>query len=211
MKIHYDIKQHSPEWYALKVGKPSTSNFHRMMANKPNTKFIGDSVHTYALELALERYTGEITETPDMKAMKRGTRLEPKAREYYIENTFRKIIEIGGIDNYGCFCSTDGIEVSNTNDRMLEIKCHDKKIHFEYLQHPDKFLNDHKWQLQGELFVSERKYVDLVGYHPKFRDKQIILTVERDEKLQIEIQNRVSKFLPLIDEKLEIIKNTKAP
>ena len=209
MIIHRNIEQGSPEWFAVKLGKPSTSNFHRMMSNKVGTTYMGDTAKTYALELALERITGEITKIPMTEWMKRGIKLEPEARQHYMDNTFRNVEEIGGIENFGCYCSTDGLVVDKLNDRLVEIKCHKGTIHYKHLMKPTTFLNHHKWQLQGELWISERRVVDLYGYHPKFTENTmaIEMEVERNEEMIGALQIRKKKFLTLVDKIEKSIKD----
>lgn len=199
MEIHYEIEQGTNSWFAAKAGKPSTSSFSKVMANGRGKDSMGVTAHKYAKRLAAERVLGVNLSQDDFtsSAMERGTELEPMAREYYKSVTFKDVLEIGGISNKGAFCSTDGLVVGES--ALIEIKCPLYPNQLEYLLAPDQIIDtDYKWQLQGELFVSERARVDVISYHPAFGDMQLITSVERDKELIEQLENRLIEFEKLI-------------
>lgn len=211
MIIHKDIEQGEDKWFAIKAGKISTSNFSLMMAKgkavKGKTKESFGLVATgYARKLAAERYFGINFSPEDFKSydMIRGNELEPLARLYYEEETFQDVELITGIENKGCFSSTDGITPIN----ILEIKCPKYNTHLKYMSDITILIDqDYKLQLQGELFVCERERVDILSFHPSFQDKQIIHEVYRNEKVIKQIENRIPLFEELIEKEYQNIKN----
>ncbi len=190
MIIHYDLVQHSDEWFAERLGVPSTSKFKDMMTNGRGSDSMGATAHTYAKELAIERVTGKVTERYVSADMERGTELEPVALAWYEESTLTPIRLIGGISNHGCFSSTDGL----TESGVIEIKCPKHTTHFDYILDPDSLRKTYHAQVQGELWISERAEAILISYHPDFDDAQVVLRVERDEKYIKELQIRAAAF-----------------
>jgi hypothetical protein len=63
-------------------------------------------------------------------------------------------------------------------DGLLEIKCPAPHTHVKTLldQNLDR---DHYPQIQGQLLVTGKKWVDIISYHPEM--PSLILRVERDE------------------------------
>ena len=152
MKIHYDLVQHSDEWFAERLGVPSTSKFKDMMTNGKGSDTMGATAHSYAKELAIERVTNKPTDRFVSFDMERGTELEPQALAWFEQITLTPVKLIGGISNYGCFSSTDGL----TEDGVIEIKCPRNTTHFGYIMDPDSLRKTYHAQVQGELWVSER-------------------------------------------------------
>lgn len=204
MIIYTDIEQGSKEWFQVKAGKPSTSSFSKVMANGKAKGSMGVTAHKYAKRLAAERILGINLSQDDFvsNAMERGTEIEPLARKYFTETTFQKVQEIGGIENYGCFCSTDGL----TKDAVIEIKSPLYPNHIEYLFDPSKLYDkDYKWQIQGEIWLSEKDHAIVISYHPAFGDKQLTYKVERDDVVIDKLKERLVQFNGLIDYYVKII------
>lgn len=65
----------------------------------------------------------------------------------------------------------------------MEFKSPKGGTHIGYFLGGDAGALDQKYwvQLQGQLYVSERKWVDIVSYHPKLVDLKVCIRVERDE------------------------------
>ena len=199
MIIHDTIEQGTEEWFAIKSGKPSTSNFSKMMSNGRGTDSMGVTALGYAKQLAAERELGFSFSGQGFRSdsMERGNLFEPDARAYFNKTMFQNVVEIGGIENFECFASTDGLP----DDAVLEIKCPEYPNHLKYLfDHGALIDKDYKWQLQGELWISERETAYVMSYHPDFQDKQVITTVERDEEMIDQLINRRELFEATIKE-----------
>jgi len=167
--IPHKFKQYSDKYWKTKNGKPSSSKFNCLVTGtgKPST-----SLPKYALELATEMYLGERIDDgfSGNKYMDRGTKLEPLARSEYEMLRQVKVQEIGLItDDLMRYCtSTDGII---GDDGVVEIKNLISTTFMEaliYYKKNKKTEPKYIPQLQGELFISERKWVDLVLYNPAF-------------------------------------------
>ena len=73
------------------------------------------------------------------------------------------------------------------------------KTHIGYLR-AGKLPSIYRWQVQGQLWVSERQWCDFLSYHPKL-DK-LLIRVERDEKAIKQLEERINEA---IEETKEII------
>ena len=101
--------------------------------------------------------------------------MEGDARDLYV---FLKDVEpqrVGFIRNGKKGCSPDSLIGS---DGMLEIKTKLAHIQVELLL-TGKLPTEHVPQLQGQLWIAEREWVDFVSYWPKARP--FIKRVHRDE------------------------------
>ena len=90
-------EQRSPEWYAERLGVPSASQFHRIITP---TGQASKQVDGYINELVAEKVTQQQAYVHETEAMKRGTELEPLARENFEFITDYAVSEIG-------FCKHD--------------------------------------------------------------------------------------------------------
>lgn len=199
-----DVIQNTEEWFNLKLGKPSSSNFHKIMANYG--KAFGDPAKKYAEQLASEILTGQKDPNYDFTNgyMERGTELEPIARELYEAETMYSV-ENGGIyiedtnDEIKTCDSPDGIIGSNG---MIEIKCVSQPTQWATLKRAD-YDPKYKWQIQSHLMHSGRKWCDFVSYCPEMpgSKKLLIYRVYPNEEWLEMIRVRLLEF------KVEITKN----
>ena len=192
MIIHRDIEQGSPEWFALRRGKVTSSKFSDVMA-----KGQGKTRLAYLEELAFERYTGKSAPS-DFKSfwMDRGNEVEAQARAMYSLQTGKLVEQIAFIEyNEDIGASTDGLIKDGLG--LCEFKCPKHTTHLRYLLDPSKLAKEYHSQTQGELFVSGSEYVDLVSYHPDFPpgDDLIIYTVKRDPAYLAELKVELGEFV----------------
>ncbi len=169
--IIHDVEQLSEEWFALRRGKITGTSF-RTMANGRK-----DGIETLCLKVASEILTGVSAEKPFTNdAMEEGVALEPLARQAYEARTFDKVDEVGFLElNEFIGCSPDGLV---GEDGLVEIKCPMQHTHLKYLASGGKAWRGYKWQVQGALWVSGRKWLDFVSYNPYF-PPHLQLYVER--------------------------------
>jgi len=121
MQIHRDIKQRSNEWFRIRHARITASHAADLITEKGAIAKNAKRQGYLAAKLA-ERFTGRTAQIFATEAMRRGTELEPKARNYYATNH-------PALEEVGCItaeigggvvvCSPDGL----LPDRGLEIKC----------------------------------------------------------------------------------------
>lgn len=205
MRKWHDTIQNSEEWYKLRLGKITSSNFAKVCANMG--KAFGEPAKNYARKKALERVTDQLDETENFKNsyMDRGHELEPIARMLYEEETFNHVSN-GGFYEMGTYGdSPDGL-IGKSG--CVEIKCVVPNTHWKRIE-KGGIDPAYKWQVQGHLFVSGREWCDFISYCPEFAPgKQLFIhRVERDMFLIKQLQERLEEFELLIQEKERLIAN----
>ena len=198
MKWH-DVAQNTEAWGSLRCGKATASNFGTFMANYG--KAFGDPAKKYAVQIALERATGNKAENEYSNVhMERGHLLEPVARALY-EQTYFVDVSNGGF--FDCGDHGDSPDGLVSNDGVIEIKSVTPAVHYNTLSR-GKHDPAYTWQLVGHLDCTGRDWVDFVSFCPEFpEDKQLIVyRVDRDQihqELKM-LAERRAEFIELVDE-----------
>jgi hypothetical protein len=186
MAIYYpDLQQHSEEWFALR-GRPTASRFSDLVtpAGKPSS-----TATAYIAELAAAYY-GNRKPFFENDAMRNGTEREPAARELYELMTGETVDECGFIierdEPFSPGCSPDGLIGA---DGGIEIKSPEPWTHMQTIIE-GKAPAKHTAQIQGFLFVSDRKWCDFVSYCPLY---------PAEHQLFIERHTRNEQFIAALD------------
>lgn len=195
MEIH-DIPQGEPEWFQVRLGIPTASRFKDVMA-KGRGGWESKTRSTYMRQLAGERLTGEPMETFTTAAMERGQLMEPEARMAYELLRDVQVQEIGFITDHGAGASPDGLV---GDDGLIEIKTKKPELLIDLHERGD-LPPEHRAQVQGQLWISQRSYCDFVGYYtgmPIF-----IHRVDRDEDYIAALADEVRQFNDELDRMVE--------
>ncbi len=162
MKI-IPCEQGSPEWHAARRGLPTASQFHRILS--PKLK-VSDSSFGYMCELVAERLLGIDVSADATAFMQRGTALEEEAVRFYEFDQGVKTEKVG-------FCTTDDGLVGCSPDRLvgadggLEAKCPTAAVHVGHML--GEMGTKYRLQVQGALWITRRKWWDLLSYNPDLR------------------------------------------
>lgn len=194
MKI-IDVIQGTPEWHAARLGIPTASKFDKILTNK--TLKLSASAILYAYDLTAEWIIGESSDSGRSSIMERGLELEEAAMKWYEFETDQDTREVGFItDDDGRYgCSPDRLV---GDDGGLEIKCPMADTHIKYLLSPTALVDEYRHQVQGGLWITGRKWWDLVSYHPVMPKVRIRLTPDAD---WIEaFEPAFTEFLKALDE-----------
>lgn len=187
MEVYSEIVQGTPEWFDVRAGIPTSSQFATVMS-KGRGKEPSKTRKTYMLKLLGERMTGEPMDSFSNGHMERGKEMEEEARLAY---EFREGVEceqIGFIKNHGAGSSPDSlIDISG----MLEIKTKLPHLQLDVLE-KDRLPPEHEKQVYGQLWIAEREWCDFVSYWPKL--PLFVKRVYRDEKIINEIAEAVKQF-----------------
>lgn len=185
--IVLDMEQGTDEWHQARLGIPTASNFSKLVTSKgaPSKQSVG-----YMNELLAERLCGHPLESYSNKWMERGSELEAEARLSYeiIEGVDVKQVGFVTLDAGSAGCSPDGLI---GDDGLIEIKCPSPGVHVSYLR-AGKLPTDYVAQVQGQLWVCERKWCDFISYHPDLPD--LVVRVERDEPYIEKLAAAVTAF-----------------
>lgn len=157
----FDFEQRSPEWYEARLGIPTASQFATVMAQGRGG---GESKtrRTYLLKLAGERITGQPMDNYTNQHIDRGREMEGEARAAYAFVKDADPLPVGFIRNGEKGASPDALL---GDEGLLEIKTALPHLLID-LHLQDRFPPEHKAQCQGQLWVSGRKWLDLVIYWP---------------------------------------------
>lgn len=187
--IIHDCEQGTEEWLALRAGIPTASEFSNLVTS---TGQPSDSVKAYAKTLAAEKFAGKpIDAFQGNYWTRRGQELEPEARITYEMLTGRKVDQVGFITDDGVThgCSPDGLV---NKDGAVEFKCLKAESHIDVLMYFDKAKkcpSTYFAQTQGEMFVCERQWVDLMFYHPEL--PPLIIRQTPDKKFVTQLRKQI--------------------
>lgn len=165
MKIH-TCEQRSAEWYALRAGIPTASSFSSLITSegKPSK-----TLPQYAKTLAAEKFSGRTMDAWEGNAWtERGRELEDEAIRLYEFASDNTVSPVGFVtsDDGRAGCSPDGL-VDDCG--LVEIKCLKAENHIEailYHRKNGRCQPAYVQQTQGQLWLCEREWCDLIFYHP---------------------------------------------
>ena len=179
----FDFEQGEEEWFRARMGIPTASKFATVMA-----KGEGKTRSEYMRKLAGEILTGEPQEAFSNSHTERGNAMEDEARQHYAFVEVAEIKRVGFIRNGNKGASPDSLVGNNGG---LEIKTALPHIQIDRLER-DRLPPEHKAQVQGNLWLSEREWWDFVSYWPKLP----ILTVRvyRDEDYIKTMADEIDRF-----------------
>lgn len=193
--IVHDVQQGSPEWFAVRRSIPTASQFHRILT--PSKLTPSAQADKYLDELLAEAVLGEDCKTGDEEFTSpwthRGIEMEPQAARWYaFEHDRDDVREVGFVtrDDGLVGCSPDRLV---GDDGGLEMKCPNAANHMGHLRDPAAFYLKHRMQVQGCLYVTGRKWWDLMSYNPEL--PPVVTRYHRDEKLLAALGAALDEFV----------------
>lgn len=188
MIVYRDIEQRSEEWFKLRLGIPTASEFKRIVT--PGGK-LSTQCEGYLDELLAEWILGVPLENFSSEWMLRGQELEPQARQAYEFLVEAKVEKVGFVttDDGMIGASPDGFV---GDSRLVEIKSPSEKVHVGYMRHRE-IDAEYKPQIQGTLWICERQAQDVVSYHPKL--PMVVIPAERDDKYIALLDSALREFV----------------
>jgi hypothetical protein len=196
--ILHNVAQYSEAYDRLKLGIPTSSQFHKIITpqGKPSKQW-----REYACLLIAERILQRRIEFYHSPAMERGLIVEAEAADWYEFDQDVTVQKVGFItdDRRTVGCSPDRLV---GKDGLLEIKAPLPHTQVEYWLSGE--VNERfRPQLQGQLYVSQRSWVDILCWHDVL--PKLVLRVEPDETfikaLDCQLQN-VNFFIERVMEKI---------
>lgn len=185
--VIFDCEQNSPDWHEARRGIPTASEFECIVKRLKNGGVSKERL-SYLHKLAGEIVTGDCAEIVTAKNLERGKTYEEEARDGYCFLKNADVHLVGFVRNEIAGCSPDALIGM---DGGLEIKVAQPHIQIERLLHgglPD----EHKAQVQGNLWITESEWWDFTSYCPKL--PQLIVRVPRDEAYIANLAGCVAKF-----------------
>ncbi len=195
--IIHDVAQGTAKWLAVRAGIPTASAFDKIIT--PGGK-ASTSAKGYMNLLLAERIMGHPAETFQTEWMARGNEFEEKAVASYEFQKDCQTHQIGFVtlDDSNVGCSPDRGIVDNPKGG-LETKCPSPQVHVTYMLAATGAANEYKCQLQGQLWVCEWDWVDILSYHPEM--PEALFRVYRDDEFIKELSAHVLSFSRQLEEK----------
>ena len=197
--INLDLAQGSAEWFSARAGRPTASNFDRIITDegKPSKQR-----QKYLYELAGEAIAGPSVNGYQSFAMERGKVVEAEARTLYEVLHDVEVKQVGL-----CFsdekklwsASPDGL----FGELGLEIKCPLIHTQVGYLLQ-DKLPQEYFPQAQGGMFVTGLKEWEFFSYYPGLRP--VIHRVKRDESYISNLGTELRQFFSELQEVIRKIR-----
>lgn len=190
----YDIVQGSPEWFALRKGIPTGSEFHRIIT--PAKGEYAKGADTYAAELIAESlgWYRSFQGSPDTE---RGHRLEKEALRWLKLHHGIGTRPVGFIlsdcGRYGC--SPDAIAEDGC---PVEVKAPDVHTFIKW-RIAGGLPDDHKAQCHGEMILTGAACCHFVAYADNAYLDNLYIRVERDEFTE-KLQAALHKFCHRLDQ-----------
>jgi len=197
--IIVECEQNSPEWYAVRMGIPTASEFKTIVGVKKDAADKKTRA-TYMRKLAGEILTGAPMESYTNAHMERGKEMEDEARSLYAFARDAELHRVGFIRNGNTGCSPDSLIGS---DGGLEIKTALPHIQIERLERGE-LPSEHRLQVHGNIWLAEREWWDFVSYWPRL--PLFVVRVNRDEAAIKDIASAVDQFNSELAELVERIR-----
>lgn len=192
---YYNVAQGSREWYGLRMGRPTASNFHRIITPKgePSKQAVA-----YMYRLIAERLLNETLDDDlgFVQYVRDGKEREPQAVATF-EFTNELRLEPGG------FITSDDGRIGASPDRCLkgmregvEVKCPAPQTQIRYLL--DGPGDDYRAQVQGHLLVADMfQAVHFYAWHPQMPSYHKITLPDRN--YQVALRAALSAFCDTLD------------
>lgn len=191
MKI-VDVEQGSPEWLKARSGIPTASAFDLILTKtgKPSA-----SAKRYMYTLLAERMMRHPVDEHVSLWMQRGRDSEAQAVDFYESIREVETTRVGFITNDA---GTIGASPDRLvgDDGLLEMKVPKEHTHVQYL-FAKSVDNDYRAQTQGQLWITERKWIDVCSFHPEM--SPALIRVERDEAYIKLLAEHVTAFAAELD------------
>jgi hypothetical protein len=196
---HHDVAQYSEGYDRLRLGIPTSSNFHKIITpqGKPSKQW-----REYACVLIAERILQRKIEFYNSPAMERGLIVEAEAADWYEFDHDVTVQRVGFItdEEHTMGCSPDRLVGVHG---LVEIKAPLPQTQVEYWisgEVSERF----RPQLQGQLYVSQRSWVDIVCWHDVL--PKLVVRVEPDEKFIEALDRELRIFNYFIERVMEKIR-----
>ena len=213
-EIFTEFEQGGLEWHNIRLGRITASKAELLLVAgtsvKRNRKVIdenplkiGAALRTFAVKVAANIINGQYT-IDDIKKMysgkvcERGHELEPIARSRYQDINEWDIVQEVGFCSYGEYAgaSPDGLV---NDDGGIEIKCPEHpeyhRVLKEYASGEILHKKEYVAQCHFNMFVTNRKWWDMVYFHPKYGVNELIIDrIHRDEKINLTMETKIDWF-----------------
>jgi hypothetical protein len=160
----YHCDQYSDEWWRLRRGVPTASQFDSILT--PKTMKYAAGARSYIYQLVGDRFDLLYPRKDEFAtaAMRRGTEQEPESRAWYTLRTGCDVMQVGFVttDDGRFGCSPDGLVGMEGG---LEMKNPTPKVQAEY-RDKGGLPAEYRAQVHGALIVTGAKFWDFLSWCP---------------------------------------------
>lgn len=195
---YIDCVQGSEEWHEARLTIVTASNFSKVLSRKSGRD-------TYLMRKVAERQRGRYVEGYQNKAMENGVENEEHARKYYEDKNEVEVALIGFVKMGDLGCSPDGLV---GDDGTIEIKCSEGPSHYRIIL-KKKMPTTHIPQVQGNLWITDRKWCDFISYDPwgKYNPFYCIRVLRDDDYINNILKPACDKFVQELNDIDQIIRS----
>jgi hypothetical protein len=179
MKIHKGFLQGSEEWFALRRGRATASNFKKIIT--PAKGEYSKQASAYMRDLLVECFTPDYAKFLGTFWTDRGTEMEPEARKAFEAHTGLTAEQVAFVTadqwKHVVGCSPDSLIKDDSGEYVagLEIKCPSPFTHAEYIE--DGVLpDDYKAQVHGGMAVTGLDRWHFFSYFPGLAPFHVVVT-----------------------------------
>lgn len=203
-EYHFEIEQGTPEWFKIRDLKFTASRASEIATN-------GKGLETLCTELLAGHYSSqqyeEYTGKYKNSAMQRGNDFEAQARMVYEFETGNSVRQVGcvTVGKY-ILASPDGLVTENGKENgLIEIKNHDDKVFLELIL-TGKVDPKYVKQMQYQMWVTGKEWVDYFGYNPNFEPSYYMERFYPDEEMFAKFEAGVTAGAEMLDKGLGLLK-----
>jgi predicted phage-related endonuclease len=169
------------------MGIPTASQFDAVLT-KGRGGAESKTRRTYLLKLVGERLTQTPMDVFSNAHMERGHEMEEEARRLYLMVSDAELSHVGFMRRGDVGASPDSLV---GDDGLLEIKTKLPHLQVDLLL-SDEIPKEHIAQLQGQMWIADREWVDFASYWPGL--PFFLKRVGRDEKFISNLATEVAAF-----------------
>ncbi|MBE8727950.1 lambda exonuclease family protein [Flavobacterium hungaricum] len=197
-------KSKEEEWLELRKGKFTASEFVRLMGYEDKEGF-PDGAITYVTEKVLEVVTTNENKQLATKSVEHGKDTEIEAVEKFMQQFGIEVYNYGEDQEYvpltnDVGCTPDGLI---GDGKGVETKCPDSKTHLYYLEHLTlsnfkKECTKYYWQIQGSMYITNRKSWYFISYDPRFKNENkrlFVLEIPRNDIDIAKLEKRLTEAI----------------
>ena len=179
MKIHKGFLQGSEQWFELRRGRATASNFKKIIT--PAKGEYSKQAASYMRDLLVECFTPDYAKFLGNFYTERGIELEPDARKAFEEHTGLVTEQVAFVTSerwqHVVGCSPDSLIKNAAGEYVagLELKCPSPFTHAEYIEEgvlPDEY----KAQVHGSMAVTGLDEWHFFSYFPGLAPFHLVVT-----------------------------------
>jgi hypothetical protein len=213
-----DVTQRSPEWFAARAGRVTSSVVRKVFARGKKAGEESVERRDLRIRLACERLTGVSQDDGDFRtaAMQRGVDREDDARMAYEVYSGRVVQQVGFLAHPSLLVGASLDGYVGLYEGFPEIKVPKTATHIDYLM---GLKADPKWlpeeylpQIRHELWVSCAQWCDFVSYDDRMPVglQLLVRRIHRDELDIAAHALAVTNFLSEVERQMQDIRSLAA-